>query len=109
MSATVYEMAATCETHQGLLDECNAARNEWNRRRNEISRLGLRGKKIDNELMRLQAKFAKSYAMVRNHLRGCECCQSARGTHDVARYQDTVRVVPEFHIPLFSGTHQLHR
>ena len=109
MSATVFEMAATCETHQGLLDECNAARNEWNARRAEISKLGLRGKKIDNELMRLQAKFAKSYAMVRGHLRGCECCQSARGTYDVARYEDHGRVVPELHIPLFSGTHQLHR
>ena len=109
MSATVFEMVSTCETHQGLLDECNAAQIEWSSRRREISKLGLRGKKIDNELMRLQAKFAKSYAMVRNHLRGCECCQSARGTYDIARYQDTVRVVPDLHIPLFSGTHQLHR
>jgi hypothetical protein len=109
MSATLFEMAATCETHQGLLDECNAARSEWNARRGEISKLGLRGKKIDNELMRLQAKFAKSYAMVRTHLRGCECCQSARGAYDIGRYQDHGRVVPELHIPLFSGTHQLHR
>ena len=60
MSATVFEMASTCETHQGLLEECNAARDEWNARRAEISKLGLRGKKIDNELMRLQAKFAPS-------------------------------------------------
>jgi hypothetical protein len=109
MSATVFETAAVCETHQGLHDECNRARDEWNRRRAEISKVGLKGKKIDNELMRLQAKFAKSYAMVRNHLRGCECCQSARGTYDTARYQDVGRVVPELHIPLFSGTHQLHR
>jgi hypothetical protein len=109
MSATVFEMTSTCETHQGLLDECNAAQSEWNTRRREISKLGLRGKKIDNELMRLQAKFAKSYAMVRNHLRGCECCQSARGTYDIARYQDAGRVLPELHIPLFSGVHQLHR
>jgi hypothetical protein len=109
MSATLFEMAATCETHQGLLDECNAARNEWNARRAEISKLGLRGKKIDNELMRLQAKFAKSYAMVRSHLRGCECCQSARGAYDIGRYQDRSGVVPQLHIPLFSGTHQLHR
>jgi hypothetical protein len=109
MSATVFEMTATCETHQGLHDECSRARDEWNSRRAEISKLGLKGKKIDNELMRLQAKFAKSYAMVRNHLRGCECCQSARGTYDIAGYQDAGRIVPELHIPLFSGTHQLHR
>jgi hypothetical protein len=109
MSATLFEMATTCETHQGLLDECNVARTEWNARRAEITKLGLKGKKIDNELMRLQAKFAKSYAMVRNHLRGCECCQSARGTYDGARHQDTGRFIPELRIPLFSGTHQLHR
>jgi hypothetical protein len=109
MSDTVFEMRATCETHQGLLEECNAAQREWNARRAEISKLGLKGKKIDNELMRLQAKFAKSYAMVRNHLRGCECCQSARGTYDIGRYQDAARVVPQLHVPLFSGTHHLHR
>jgi hypothetical protein len=109
MSATIFEIAATCETHQGLLEECNTAQSEWNARRAEISKLGLRGKKIDNELMRLQARFAKSYAMVRNHLRGCECCQFARGTYDIARYQDTGRVIPDVHIPLFSGIHELHR
>jgi hypothetical protein len=109
MSATLFETATTCETHQGLLDECNVARIEWNARRAEIGNLGLKGKKIDNELMRLQAKFAKSYAMVRNHLRGCECCQSARGTHDGTRHQNNVRFIPEVRIPLFSGTHQLHQ
>ena len=108
MSATLFGLS-TCETHQGLRDECNAARDEWNARRAEISKLGLRGKKTDNELMRLQAKFAKSYAMVRSHLRGCECCQSERGSYDIARYQDRSHVVPELHIPLFSGTHELHR
>jgi hypothetical protein len=108
MSATLFGLSE-CETHQGLRDECSTARDEWNTRRAEISKLGLRGKKIDNELMRLQARFAKSYAMVRSHLRGCECCQSARGTHDSARHQDAARFVPQLHIPLFSGAHQLHR
>lgn len=108
MSETLFGLSS-CETHQGLLDECNVARDEWKARRAEISKLGLRGKKIDNELMRLQARFAKSYAMVRSHLRGCECCQSERGTYDIARYQDRSRLAPELHIPLFSGTHQLHR
>jgi len=105
MSATVFEIS-TCETHQGLIEECNAARSEWNARRAEISKLGLLGKKIDNELLRLQARFAKSYAMVRNHLCHCECCQSARGTYDIARYQGHGQLVPELHVPLFSGTHQ---
>ena len=109
MSETVFEMAWTCETHEGLLEECKAARDEWNKRRAEISKLGLRGKKIDDELMRLQAKFAKSYTMVRNHLRDCECCQSARGAHDVDRYENAGHVIPQLHVPLFSGTHQHHR
>lgn len=109
MSATLFEMAATCETHQGLLEECNAARSEWNARRAEITKSGLRGKKIDNELMRLQAKFAKSYAMVRNHLRGCDGCQSARGTYDFAGRQDAPRLVPELRVPLFTRAHHVHR
>ena len=105
MSATIFDVI-TCETHQGLMDECSAARMEWNARRAEISKLGLRGKKIDNELLRLQARFAKSYAMVRNHLGDCECCKSARGAYDIARYQSRAQLVPELHVPLFSGTHQ---
>ena len=94
-----------CETYQGLLDDCEAARNEWNQRRAAISELGLRGKGIDDELRWLQARFAKSYAMVRNHLRDCDRCQSARGVDDATGHESHAPIYPEFRLPLFSGAH----
>ena len=69
----------TCETHAGLLEDFEVARDEWNARRTEISNSGLRGKRIDDELRCLQARFAKSYALVLNHLRDCRSCEPSRG------------------------------
>ena len=68
---------AVCETYDGLAAECEAARQAWNKRRAEIAAQGLRGKEIDDELRRLQAKYARSNAMLRDHLRDCELCQFA--------------------------------
>src|ERR1700730_8488337 len=85
-----------CETYQGLLEDCEIALREWNERRAEISELGLRGKGIDDELRRLQAKFAKSYAMVGHHLLDCGSCQSARGTHHASDDESHDRVFIAF-------------
>jgi hypothetical protein len=85
-----------CETYQGLLEECELARQEWNERRTEISELGLRGKGIDDELRRLQARFAKSHAVVGNHLRDCSSCQSARGTDHASDDESHARVFAAF-------------
>ncbi len=84
MSPTAAVDTQVCETYQGLLEECETARREWNEQRAAISELGLRGKGIDDELRWLQARFAKSYAMARNHLRDCGRCQSAGGTDHAA-------------------------
>jgi hypothetical protein len=97
-----------CETYQGLLEDCEAARNEWNERRADISELGLRGKGIDDELRCLQAKFAKSYAMARNHLRDCGGCQSARRTDYAAGDESRGHVFTQFRDSLFAGAHLSH-
>jgi hypothetical protein len=94
-----------CETYEGLLENCEAARNEWNERRAEISELGLRGKGIDNELRCLQAKFAKSYAVARNHLRDCGGCQSAGRTDYPSGDESRGHVFPQFRDAIFSSTH----
>jgi hypothetical protein len=70
---------AICETYRGLLEDCEIARREWKQRRAEVAERGLRGKGIDDELRRLQANFAKSYAVAGNHVRDCKLCQSSRG------------------------------
>jgi hypothetical protein len=99
---------AVCETHQGLLEDCENARKQWNERRVEISELGVRGKGIDNELRCLQARFAKSYAMVRNHVRDCDSCQLASGADHASPVESDAPVVPGFHLSLFSGSHFSH-
>jgi hypothetical protein len=97
-----------CETYEGLLEDCDAARNEWNQRRAAISELGLRGKGIDDELRCLQAKFAKSYAMARNHLRDCGSCQSARRTDYASRDESHDQVFVPFRDSIFSDAHVSH-
>jgi hypothetical protein len=92
-----------CETHRGLLEECETARKEWNERRAEISELGLRGKGIDDELRCLQARFAKSYAMARSHLRDCSSCQSAGRTDHAAGDESDGHVFYQFRDSTFSG------
>jgi hypothetical protein len=94
-----------CETYEGLLEDCRAARDEWNQRRAAIFELGLRGKGIDDELRRLQAKFAKSYAMARNHLRDCGSCQSARGTDYASRDESRDQVFVPLRDSIFSDAH----
>ena len=97
-----------CETYQGLLEDCDAARNEWNERRTEISELGLRGKGIDDELRCLQAKFAKSYAMARNHLRDCRSCQSARRTDYASSDESRDQVFLPLRDSIFSDARVSH-
>jgi hypothetical protein len=91
---------AVCETYDGLVEDCESARDQWNKRRHEIAELGLRGKGIDNELRCLQARFARSYALVRNHLRDCDSCQSARrADHSFSRESD-VHLISRFRMSL---------
>ena len=77
MSPTVAVGIAVCETYDALVAECEAARRSWSERRAEIFESGVQGKESDDELRSLQAKYAKSYALLRNHLCACELCQSA--------------------------------
>jgi hypothetical protein len=97
-----------CETYEGLLEDCRAARNDWNQRRAAISELRLRGKGIDDELRCLQAKFAKSYAMARNHLRDCGSCQSARRTDYASRDESRDQVFLPFRDAILSDAYISH-
>jgi hypothetical protein len=103
MSSTAAVDTQVCETFEGLLEECETARREWNERRAEISELGLRGKGIDDELRCLQARFAKSYAMAGNHLRDCGSCQSAGRTDYGACDESDGHVFCAYRDSSFSG------
>ena len=77
MSSAALTPAAVCETYDALVAECEAARQTWSERRAQIIECEVQGKETDDELRSLQAKYAKSYAALRNHLRGCQLCESA--------------------------------
>jgi hypothetical protein len=77
MAPTTFVETAICEGYDRLVAECEAARQAWNERRAEIWASGKQGKETDHELRCLQAKYAKSIAILRSHLRDGQLCQSA--------------------------------
>jgi hypothetical protein len=63
-----------CSRYEEMLTECQNALAAWSTRREEAWRMGLRGKELGGELVRLQADFAKSYARLQKHTRECALC-----------------------------------
>ena len=66
---------AFCTDYEQLLVRCQSALETWANRREEIHQLGLTGKEIGAELIKLQADFAKSYSLLQKHTRDCPLCQ----------------------------------
>jgi hypothetical protein len=75
MNTTVSYKTAVCAQYEILLKECEAARQNFDGRREEIRRFQPSGKKAGDELLRLQAEYGRAYAALRKHIRGCEICQ----------------------------------
>jgi hypothetical protein len=76
MNRELSDKTATCSHYERLLDECQGALKNWDERRAEIHRSGLQGKKTDDELRWLQAKFARAYSTLQKHTHDCEACQA---------------------------------
>jgi len=64
-----------CEQHDQLLARYHLALETWGKRREEAWHMGLRGKELSGELLRLQTEFAKSYASLHKHSRECLLCR----------------------------------
>ena len=64
-----------CEQHDQLLARYQLALEAWARRREEAWHMGLRGKELNGELLRLQGEFARSYALLHKHSRECLLCR----------------------------------
>ena len=75
MSEELSVKTAVCTYYERLLEKCQSACQIWNEQRAEIRESGQHGKKVDDELRRLQANYAKAYSVLRNHVHGCETCQ----------------------------------
>ncbi len=75
MSKQQFVKTAICNKYQTLLEECERALAIWNEHRAEISQSRLVGKEAGDELLRLQANYARAYTVLQNHAHNCSFCQ----------------------------------
>ena len=63
-----------CSEYQQLLEQSKHARDIWDRYRAEICRSRLVVKESGDELLRLQASYARAYTRLRKHVDICLRC-----------------------------------
>ena len=66
---------AVCTEYQRLLADCQRALEIWDEHRAEVCQSRLRGKEAGDELLRLQAKYARAYTVLQRHANNCLLCQ----------------------------------
>jgi hypothetical protein len=64
-----------CSDYQRLLEASKHAREIWDERRAEICRSQLIGKETGDELLCLQAKYARAYSLLQKHMNDCRRCR----------------------------------
>jgi hypothetical protein len=74
MKAGTYYKTAVCTEYERVLIFSQKALESWRNRREEFTRFGLRDKKAADELLRLQADYAKAYSRLVLHEGDCEIC-----------------------------------
>ncbi len=70
---------AVCSGYQRLTEECQRALETWDEHRAEFRRAGPIGQAAGDELLRLQAKYARAYAVLQRHMHDCLLCQMVSG------------------------------
>jgi hypothetical protein len=74
MSTELSFKTAICTEYEGLLFDCQKALEAWRNRQDEISAFGLQNRKTADELIGLQAEYARSYSRLERHAHNCELC-----------------------------------
>jgi len=75
MSKPLCINATVCSEYQRLLEESESALEIWDENRAEVCESRSIGKEAGDELLRLQAKFARAYAVLQRHSQDCLLCQ----------------------------------
>jgi hypothetical protein len=75
MSKQLSVEAMVCIEYQRLLEEFQSALEIWNEHRAEIRRTRLIEMEAGDELVRLQAKYANAYTVLRDHVQNCLRCK----------------------------------
>ncbi len=66
-----------CSEYQRLLGESQSALEIWNEHRDEFCEFRFIEREAGDELLRLQAKYARAYTVLQNHERNCSLCRLA--------------------------------
>jgi outer membrane protein TolC len=75
MNAEFSFRTAVCADYESLLIACQKALETLRERREEITKLGSSRKEQADELLRLQADYAKAYSRLKKHQDNCELCR----------------------------------
>ena len=75
MSKQLSVDTTVCNEYQRLLGESQGALEIWEEHRAEFCEFRFIGREAGDELLRLQAKYARAYALLQNHERNCSRCQ----------------------------------
>lgn len=75
MSKQLSANTTVCSGYQRLLEECQSALEVWNEHRAEVLRSPSVEKEAGDELLRLQANYARAYTVLQNHANNCPRCQ----------------------------------
>jgi len=65
-----------CSEYQKLFEGSQRSLEIWNERRAEVLHSRLITMEAGDELVGLQAKFARAYTVLQNHVHNCKLCQS---------------------------------
>jgi hypothetical protein len=74
MSKQLSVNTSICSEYQRLLQESQSALELWNEHRAEFCQFRFIGREAGDELLRLQAKYARAYTVSQNHERNCSRC-----------------------------------
>jgi hypothetical protein len=75
MSKQLSVNASICSENQRLHEESQRALEIWNEHRAEFCQFRFIGREAGDELLRLQAKYARAYTVLQDHERHCSLCQ----------------------------------
>ena len=74
MEGELFYKTAFCSNYERLLCDCVQSLNAWRNLREEIANSSLTSKEAGDELIRLQADYAKAYSRLEKHKDNCELC-----------------------------------
>src|SRR5260370_989481 len=81
MSTQLSATTTVCSEYQRLFEESQRALEIWNEVRAEVCQSRLNGKAAGDELLRLQAKYARAYTLEQRHAHNCSNCQGSPRPH----------------------------